>query len=153
MTARVRVEAGAAPAPARPAGEPRSLAGEVTLDFEPARVDWPHGELLVPVRVRNVSHETLAGPFTVELHSVSTQSDDAAAGVVTKVLNASNGRDGAGAIFDYAGALRDLTCLAPGAVSEAVVWRVRPAVLRNTNVTFEADVKGYRVAPAAKDGS
>lgn len=153
MTARVRVEAGAAPAAARPAGEPRSLAGEVTLDFDPARVDWSHGELLVPVRLRNVSHETLAGPFTVELRSVSTQSDDAAAGAVTKVLNASNGKDGAGAIFDYAGALRDLTGLAPGAVSEAVVWRVRPALLRNTNVTFEADVKGYRVAPAAKDGS
>ena len=116
-------------------------------------MDWEHGELLIPVRLKNISQDTLYGPFVVELRSVETQSDDKASGAVTKVLNASNGKEGKGARFDYGGALRDLASFAPGGVSEAVMWRVRPALLRNTNVTFDADITGFLPAKELKGGS
>ncbi|OFV81513.1 MAG: hypothetical protein A2Y78_03470 [Acidobacteria bacterium RBG_13_68_16] len=157
MTSRIRVETGetteTAPTSGRPEGERLSLAGKMTLEFDPTRVDWEHGELLIPVRLKNISQDTLYGPFVVELRSVETQSDDKASGAVTKVLNASNGKEGKGARFDYGGALRDLASFAPGGVSEAVMWRVRPALLRNTNVTFDADITGFLPAKELKGGS
>jgi hypothetical protein len=154
MTSRIRVETGetTASVAGRPEGERRSLAGRMTLDFDPTRVDWEHGELLIPVRLKNISQETLYGPFLVELRTVETQSDDKASGAVTKVLNASNGKEGEGARYDYGGALRDLASLAPGGVSEAAIWRVRPALLRNTNITFDADITGFLPAKETKGG-
>jgi len=41
------------------------------------------------------------------------------------ILNASNGKSGEGAVFDYSAALGNLESLEPGAMTDAVVWRIR----------------------------
>ena len=41
------------------------------------------------------------------------------------ILNATNGKSGAGAVFDYSETLGDLCYLAPGASTRPVIWRFR----------------------------
>ena len=115
------------------------LNEKITLDFDPVQVDWEKGELLVPVRLRNTSSDTLYGPFTVRIASLGGSPLIHSEGT-TEILNATNGQRGVGAEFDYAAALRDVPYLAPHAVSEAVVWRVKPATMRHTDLSFTATV-------------
>lgn len=119
------------------------LNEKLTLDFDPVRVDWEHGELLVPVRLRNTSSDTLLGPFTVRVTKLGGPQLVRSEGV-TQILNATNGQRGEGAEFDYGPALRDVPYLAPHAVSEAVIWRVKPASMRHTDLSFTATVVGGR---------
>lgn len=122
------------------------LNEKVTLDFDPVQVDWERGELLVPVRLRNTSSDTLFGPFTVRVTKVGGTQMIRSEGV-TQILNATNGQRGEGAQFDYAPALRDVPYLAPHAVSEAVIWRVKPASMRHTDLSFTATVEGRTSRP------
>lgn len=66
---------------------------------------------------------------------------------VTEILNATNGQRGEGASFDYGAALQDVPYLAPHAVSEAVIWRVKPASMRHTDLSFTATVEGRAARP------
>ncbi len=125
---------------------PQLLNEKVTLDFDPVQVDWAHGELLVPVRLRNTSSDTLFGPFTVRVTKLGGPQMVRSEGV-TEILNATNGQRGEGATFDYAPALRDVPYLAPHAVSEAIIWRVKPASMRHTDLSFTATVEGRAARP------
>jgi BNR repeat-like domain len=120
----------------------QTLNEKVTLDFDPASVDWQRSEILVPVRLRNTSSDTLYGPFTVRLTRLGGQ-PLVAAGGVTEILNASNGQRREGAEFDFTPALRDVPYLAPHAVTEAITWRVKPASMRHTDLNFTATVLGF----------
>jgi hypothetical protein len=117
------------------------LNEKITLDLDPVRVDWEKSELLVPVRLRNTSADTLYGPFTVRVTKLGG-SPLIGSGAGTEILNATNAQRGAGAEFDYTAALRDLPYLAPHAVSEALIWRVKPASMRHTDLSFTATVQG-----------
>ena len=86
---------------------------------------------MVPVRIRNTTADTLYAPIVATLTSVGDtmlvrsgymRSED-----VVTVLNATNAKPGAGASFDFSGALGTLGYLAPGAVSGAVDFRLRVA--------------------------
>jgi len=127
--------------PADTAHRQQMLNEKVTLDFDPVQVDWDKGELLVPIRLRNTSIDTMYGPFTVRVSTLGGSPLIRAEGA-TEILNATNGQRGVGAEFDYAAALRDVPYLAPHAVSEAVVWRVKPASMRHTDLSFTATVQG-----------
>jgi hypothetical protein len=118
------------------------LNEKVTLDFDPVRVDWQAGELLIPVRLRNTSTDTVYGPLKVKVTKLSGSQLVRADGV-TEILNATNGQRGEGAEFDFTPALRDVPFLAPHAVSEAMIWRVKPASMRHTDVNFTAAVQGF----------
>ena len=118
------------------------LNEKVTLDFDPVRVDWQAGELLIPVRLRNTSTDTVYGPLKVKVTKLSGSQLVRAEGV-TEILNATNGQRGEGAEFDFTPALRDVPFLAPHAVSEAMIWRVKPASMRHTDVNFTAAVQGF----------
>ena len=119
----------------------QALNEKVTLDFDPVQVDWERGELRVPVRLRNTSSDTLFGPFTVRVTKLGGPQMVRSEGV-TEILNATNGKRGEGAEFAYGPALRDIPYLAPHAVSEAVIWRVKPASMRHTDLSFTATVEG-----------
>ena len=91
----------------------------------------PRAEAVVPVRVRNTTADTLYAPIVATLTSVGDtmlvrsgymRSED-----VVTVLNATNAKPGAGASFDFSGALGTLGYLAPGAISGAVDFRLRVA--------------------------
>jgi len=127
-------------APVDTARRQQILNEKLTLDFDPVQVDWEKGELLVPVRLRNTSSDTLYGPFSVRITNLGG-SPLLRAGGTNEILNATNGQHGVGAEFDYTAALRDIPYLAPHAVSEAVVWRVKPASMRHTDLSFTATVQ------------
>lgn len=134
------------------------LNDRMTLAFDPSRLDWAAGEILLPVRLKNTSMATLYGPFSVEVARLETlwwssQGVGRDRHATVELLNSSNGLRGKGARIDYGPALRDLPGLEPGAVSEAITWRVRPASLRwNRVLEIEAVITGY-VAAKPKNGS
>jgi hypothetical protein len=146
-TAAIRVlEMGAQEAsPAPVAGERVSLSDKVTLVFDPISYDIDTREVVLPVRLKNVSQETLYPPFQVEIkelvHPYVAKSGEEAS--VPEILNSANGEGGVGATFDYAHALGDLDRLDPGAVTSAVVWRLRAASPVKTDFHLGAEITGW----------
>ena len=108
-----------------------SVTRPVGIVLDPSRFDAEKRELVVPVRIRNTTADTLFPPVVATLTSVGDtmlvrigymRSEDS-----VTILNATNAKPGAGASFDFSDALGTLGLLAPGAVSGAVDFRLRVA--------------------------
>jgi len=52
-------------------------------------------------------------------------------------------RIGVGEVFDYANALHDLESLDPGAVTDAVVWRLKVLNPSKTDFHFGVEIAGF----------
>src|SRR5688500_14132204 len=126
QTARIELLSGAASAAAMD-----TVTRPVGIVLDPNRYDAEKRELVVPVRIRNTTSDTLYPPIVATLTSVGDtmlvrtgylRPED-----VVTILNATNAKPGAGASFDFSGALGTLGLLAPGAVSGAVDFRLRVA--------------------------
>jgi hypothetical protein len=77
------------------------------------------------VRLRNVSQAAVCAPLRVEVTALNPpRPTDPARRIPVEILNATNGKPGAGAVFDYSAALGPGGCLDPGAVSGSLVWRL-----------------------------
>lgn len=145
MTSRVRVTNREIVRDASPKTK-NSLVQKIKLIFDPVQYDPQTQEAMIPVRLQNVSKENLYAPFNVEIKSLANKflppglQDPSAA---PQILNAANGKTGDGAIFDYANALRDLPHLPPGAVTEAIIWRVKAVSRTKSNFSFDVDVTGF----------
>jgi hypothetical protein len=156
-TSRIQVvaEGGSRQNPSATARAETVLSDRIMLVFDPSRLDQAAGEILLPVRMKNTSRDTLYGPFWVEITKLeapfwSTEGTGRDARVAVEILNATNGLRGTGARFDYGPALRDLASLEPGAVSEAITWRIRSASLRfSLGLNIEAVITGYTAAKSA----
>src|SRR5262245_47662986 len=103
--------------------------------------------MFIPIRLKNTSQDTLYGPFTVEitrLDGVAWSTERAERQTTpAELLNSSNGLTGKGARIDYTSALRDLPAFPPGAVSEAITWRVKVSNLRKAIIVdFDAVITG-----------
>ena len=103
----------------------------VGIILDPSRLDGGKRELVVPVRIRNTTADTLFPPIVAILTSVGDtmlmRSGYMRPEDVVTILNATNAKPGAGASFDFSRALGTLGLLAPGAVSGAVDFRLRVA--------------------------
>ena len=103
----------------------------VGIVLDPSRFDAAKRELVVPVRIRNTTADTLFAPIVATLTSVGdtmlVRSGYMRAEDVVTILNATNAKPGAGASFDFSRALGTLGLLAPGAVSGAVDVKLRVA--------------------------
>lgn len=149
-TAAIRVPGGASastPPPAAPAAAERtpvSITDRVTLVFDPIRYDPQSREVIVPARLKNTSKETLYPPFRVEvkelIHPYMVKAHEE--GSVPEIVNSANGKTGVGAVFDYSKALGDLDALAPDAVTNAVVWRLKAASAVKTDFYVASEVTG-----------
>lgn len=99
--------------------------------LDPSRFDAEKRELVVPVRIRNTTADTLFPPIVATLTSVgdTTLVRIGVMGVedTVTVVNATNGEPGPGAAFDFSRALGTLGYLAPEAVSGGVDFRLRVA--------------------------
>ncbi len=148
-TARIRVLSGEAAGTKPPRTVKAGLSGKVTLLFDPISYDKDSREMRVPVRLKNASRAPLYPPFTVEIkefaHPYTLKTGDAYS--VPVVLNAANGKSGLGATFDYARALGDLDVLAPDAVTDAIVWRLRAPTAVKTDFHIGAEITGFVTAP------
>jgi hypothetical protein len=124
------VEAAAAAGSGSPSPSPErvrlALGDRVALVYDPARYDAAAKLLELPIRVRNVSQADIYGPIAIEVEQVDDGANGSK-GEPSTFLNASNGKSGNGASFDYTTALGDLPLLPAGAITNAVVWRMRVA--------------------------
>lgn len=114
--------------------EPRPVTERVELISGPVEWDAERREFRFPIRLQNVSDEPIHPPLTVEVVAVGWRQDledfpeerrKWALEGIASILNADNGETGAGAVFDYTGALGDLEALEPGAVTGARTWHIR----------------------------
>jgi hypothetical protein len=126
QTARIELLSGAQPAAATD-----SVTRPVGIVLDPSRFDAERRELVLPVRIRNTTADTLFPPIVATLTSVGDTMLVRAGYVgpedVVTIGNATNAKPGAGAAFDFTDALGTLGLLAPGAVSGAVDMRLRVA--------------------------
>lgn len=115
---------------------PQETEGELTKRlrpiFDPATYDPQTGVATIPVRLQNISDAPVCKPLIVTIKDTTEPAP--------RVLNADNHKDWNGAYYDYSAALRDLTCLAPGEITEAVSWQVRPLDSAKTFVKLRVAV-------------
>jgi len=138
-----------------PTGTAEQLNGRVVLAYDPVAFDAATNELAIPVRLRNESKEPVFGPLRVEVKDtvlpalVESHSEE----LVSRpsILNASNGKAGVGAVFDYSHSLGTEDVLEPGEVSDAIVWKVRVEEPAKTMVHFGVEITGFMAV--AKEGN
>lgn len=124
-----------------------SVSHQITLIADPVKYNAETQEAVIPVRLKNISGETLYGPFMVVFKNFTnpgfTRSGFQGFINVPQILNATNGRKGVGAVFDYSSALRDFDSLEPGALTEPVTWKFKFTDRPVTSFYVEADVTGF----------
>ena len=143
-TSAIRVQTD--PPLAMPAGlREASLVETVTLVFDPIQYDAARREVAMPVRLKNISQERLYPPFVVEIKELEAPYMVKAGwkGNPPKFLNASNGKPGVGATYDYAKALGGLDALEPEAVTDAIVWRLQADSPVKTDFHIGTEIRGF----------
>jgi len=100
-----------------------------TVIFEKSSYDPTTGVYSFPIRLKNISDKPIYGPLSVQVTSVVDPWDIKYKRVdpwnMPRISNASNGRNGSGAVFDYSHALGDFEALDPGAMTSAIVWKIK----------------------------
>jgi hypothetical protein len=125
----------------------KNVTDKIGLVFDPISYDHTSGELTLPIRVRNISDETLYPPLTVEITALARPQFEEL-GLkdllnIPEVLNATNQDIGVGAVFDYSNALGMLKALPPGGLSDSIPWRLRLAHPYYTTFYLKTQVKGH----------
>ncbi|HZQ93263.1 MAG TPA: sialidase family protein [Terriglobales bacterium] len=110
------LDSASATAEPAPALVEADVSDKIEVWLDPLRDSAPAGALDLPVRLRNKSDQPIYGPIVVAVEQVTPDGS---------ILNAPNGKTGAGAAFAYAAALRDWEALPAGGVSESIVWRIK----------------------------
>jgi hypothetical protein len=105
---------------------PADISKRVVLVADPSLREPAANEVAIPFRIRNDSDAPISGPITIEVLGFGDgPNGDMHRESAPAILNAPNGKPGAGAVFDYSDALSDLCVLPPGASTRAVTWRFR----------------------------
>jgi len=124
---------------------PADITKKVAVTFGTISFNEAEKVYTIPVQIRNISKQTLYGPvaLTVEktIDPYDIQYDRVDPKNSFSILNATNGKQAVGAVFDYSRALGTLSVLEPGALSEAIVWRVHMGP--TTQPYFGVRVRGY----------
>jgi hypothetical protein len=112
---------------ANPAAErvKADLTGKVELVYDPTHYNASTKMLDMPVRLKNTSDRPIYGPLRIEIVKFGSGLTDEGKENAPQVLNATNGKPGDGAVFDYSRALGDFEALEPGMVTSAIVWRLK----------------------------
>ena len=97
----------------------------IDLIFDPTTYDAKSQELVVPVRLKNISGSTIYGPISIEIVSVFPGWGAQFKEKAPVILNSMNMKKQIGAVFDYTPALCDLDTFEPGAITDAVPWRLK----------------------------
>jgi hypothetical protein len=115
----------------------------VAITFGTIGYDEILHEYSMPVQVQNISNRPIYGPVRVTVQQVIDPYDIEYHRVdplnTFSIKNSSNGKTGAGAVFDFSRALGSLGVLEPGARSESVIWRVRTPVTTTPYIGVRVD--------------
>ncbi len=109
---------------------PEDITDKVTLELDHVAYDTERKEHQLWVRIRSLSAHPVCRPLVVQFTSWPYPG--------IRLTNASNGKMGEGATFDYDRALRDLDRLSPYGVTEPLEWRAGG----ESTVSFSAKVTG-----------
>ena len=105
------------------------LTEKVQILFDPAKYDPVTKTIDIPIHIKNTSGQTIYGPLQLELVSFGGDFEWDDKEEIKKnapeILNAANGQKGAGATFDFTPALGSESVLENGAVSGAIIWRMK----------------------------
>lgn len=145
-TSQIRVKVPGASSEAPVAKVKKSVNQQVSLVFDPPRYDASKQEVVLPIRLKNISQQTLYGPFTVEVKNLIHPVYLSPGGprvTAPQILNSTNGQSGVGAIFDYSSALGDFESLEPGGLTEAVLWKLNIGAPGQNLHFIEAEVTGF----------
>src|SRR5581483_7878772 len=98
----------------------QSLDGKTSIVFDPERWDEKTGDLILPIRLKNISNGIIGGRIVVTLtgDGLGRTNRPDAKFLHHQILNASNRKRTLGATFDYSSALGSLGFLSPQALSE-----------------------------------
>jgi len=118
---------------------PVPLARKLMPVFDPAKYDRRTGIEEIPVRLKNISSDLVCKPLVVELKG----KDDASHG--PQLLNADNGKLWDGAKIDYSDALGDFSCLEPGSITGALVWKIKVADVKDPFISFQIGINGVKI--------
>jgi hypothetical protein len=126
-------------------GIPTPLAGKLQPIFDPANYDRQTGIEEIPVRWKNISESVICKPIRVQIKDPGGAAESGATKAPQVLLNADNGKQWGGAVFDYSRSLGDFGCLEPGEVSGAILLRIKVADPANAFVSFDVEVTGVEV--------
>lgn len=122
--------------------EPVAVNNRVMWEVDPIRFDAATNIATLPVRLRNLSTDTIWGPISVRVKAINYRGIQPGRSEAWRLLNAENRVSGVGAQFDYTPALGDFRLLPPGGVSSPIEWRARFPELRGRHVRLQLDVVG-----------
>ena len=142
-TAQVKVDVPKAeppPPPGAPAAPPApkpvekvetDLVGRVEVIFDPTRYDAASKELMIPIRLKNVSDQPIYPPLKLEVMGIGfpefESEDDKKENAenAPEAVNSINGKKEIGALFDLNEGLAGLDSLEPGAQTGPLVLRFK----------------------------
>lgn len=113
--------------PSQPTRIETELSDKIEFVFDPASYDMATREVALPVGIRNSTKQTIFPPVRVEVVEFGSGKGNVDREFAPQVLNASNGKTGIGAWFDFSPALGTRQRLEPGDVSGPIVWRMKLA--------------------------
>jgi len=123
------------------------LNSQIELVYDPIKYDAKMGVATIPIRLKNISQEPLFGPLSVRVKALVDEEQKKYSGEgwenIPEIINAANDLKGPGAVFDYSGALRDFESLEPGAITEAVGWKLKFLNPKFSDLFLEVEVTGF----------
>jgi hypothetical protein len=114
-----------APAAAEPAKVQTDVTGKIEFVFDPGRYNGATHEVEIAIRVKNISDVTISGPIVATVTSFGSGEGEEERENSPEILNATNGKKGTGATFDFTPVLGGTNSLPVNAVSGALVWRLK----------------------------
>lgn len=135
-TSRVLVETTPpAPIPPHATASARVMDQELKLEFGPPIVPREGSDEVIVARIRNVSGETIWGPFTVTVSMSVSGRQSADIPDTGTIFDPRSEQWLRQATIEYREELRDIPFLAPGTATEAIEWRFRNASGGQLNLT------------------
>ncbi len=135
-TSRIMVEtAPRAISPPQATVSARVMDQELKLEYGPPIVPREGSDEVIVVSIRNVSGETIWGPFVVTVTMSVSGRQSANIPDIGIIFDPRSGRWSRRATIEYTAALRDIPFLAPGAATEAIEWRFRNSSGGQLNLT------------------
>jgi hypothetical protein len=101
------------------------VTDRVEFVFDPTRYNAATNELELPIRLRNKSQQTIYSPIVVRIEGFGSGMGDGLKEYSPTILNASDGKPGNGATYDYTKALGSEDSLDPSSATGAVVWKLK----------------------------
>jgi hypothetical protein len=104
---------------------PTDVGDRVEFVFDPTRYDAEARELQLPVRLKNTSQQTIYGPITVTVQGFGSGMGKESVEFSPEILNATNGKTGEGALFEYSDVLGSECTIPPSGTSGALTWKLK----------------------------